>query len=212
MRVSDASLRAAEVALAYQAATGNFKDVSAAAPLLKVARETSALMNHHDAATGTSKQVIVDDYLTKLVNADGNSSVVLASAITALANGGNGTVPLHKVKEDTVVELSLGVTTPIVFFNSLGFEVCDVARVLVRILATSKGADISVSSADGLLLLPAQVRLIRTDGIASIEEVAFSKCVPALGVTTINLKLDDAPQGSTVAAEVVNVPVCVENA
>ena len=102
---------------------------------LQHGREIAALMNHHDAITGTSKQVVVDDYVAKMRSA----IVRLHSSIKESTQ-----LILEKVLKPVLVVLdeegspiSLRQTSaqhPVIIHNSLGWERREIARIRVRLV------------------------------------------------------------------------------
>lgn len=151
-RMAGRLLRSAEVmhaVAALRTPSASSKSAEAAAQQkLQQLRETVALMQHHDANTGTSKAAVVANYEELLANASAGARDVLATAVGA-AVGRGGTTPQLQVAMPS--ELPAGADVPVVVVNDVGW-----ARAEFLPIGTNQTDLVVVDAATGGLV-PSQI-------------------------------------------------------
>jgi hypothetical protein len=134
IRFHHALLRASEQLFAVAAASGSLlpQQRQTLWPQVGLAREAQALVQHHDAVTGTSTQAVVDDYLSWLANGTQAAQGVAAAAVDAMwaaAAPACAALDLQFSVMDSAAAPSLAAT--LVAFNSLGWEVTSALAVVL---------------------------------------------------------------------------------
>lgn len=119
-RRHDALKQSAEALFATAAAVrpGNYSRIDHA-------RQISGIMTHHDAITGTSRQLVVDDYVAKLLGSLDGLYRSLEDSVGALLGREDAGLEVHHVDRDSVVDLAPlaagGPGVVVVVHNPLGW-------------------------------------------------------------------------------------------
>jgi hypothetical protein len=187
IRTVDARLHAADALYALSSPVHAAVPSSVRAAVyadLERARATSALLNHHDGITGTSRQLVVDDYLARL--ADANMAATTAHAHSAAWWLTNGTVPGPTLREASaaapvtdLVDATVARPVPIILTNPLGHAVTAADPIRVA-LAAADAARVRVLDADGAPVL-AQVSSVDATSV----DVWFVRTLPALSLVYV---------------------------
>jgi len=125
-RKTDSNLKTAEALFVYGPHT--ITD-------LQHGREIAALMNHHDAITGTSKQLVVDDYVAKMRDSIARLHLSIKESVQLILE--KLQKPALVVWDEEGAPVSLRQTSaqhPLVIHNSLGWVREEIVRVRVRLV------------------------------------------------------------------------------
>jgi hypothetical protein len=143
IRETGAMLRSAEILYSLSADTNNFEEEEMRK--LVEARRHLALVQHHDGVTGTSKQYVADDYMSKLGAAIETSEKTMDKAVRKMMKN-----PNLKLIVDWTEELSIeaGKDYQLLLFNSLSFYRSEIVHIRVTsplvAVFTSGGARVPV--------------------------------------------------------------------
>ncbi|XP_047387943.1 lysosomal alpha-mannosidase isoform X1 [Sciurus carolinensis] len=154
--------------------------------------EAMAVLQHHDAVSGTAKQHVVNDYARQLAEGWGPCEVLLSNALAWLSGS--------KLAFSFCRELNMSICPPsqksasfhVVVYNPLGRKVDQMVR-----LPVSKGVFL-VKDPNGKTVLSDVVVVPSSDPQEHSPELLFSASVPALGfsiysVTRMNQMMPQAP-------------------
>ncbi|XP_076977823.1 lysosomal alpha-mannosidase [Tamandua tetradactyla] len=153
-------------------------------------REAMAVLQHHDAVTGTSRQHVADDYARQLAEGWGPCEVLLSNALARLS-GSKGDFTFCRGLNVSVCSLSQTAKRFIVtIYNPLGRKVAWMVR-----LPVTKGAYL-VTDPNGTIV-PNEVVIVPSSQIQDRPpELLFSASVPALGFSIYSVARvpDRSPQ------------------
>ncbi|KAH3756794.1 lysosomal alpha-mannosidase [Pelomyxa schiedti] len=141
-------------------------------------RQEQALVQHHDAITGTSKPWVMEDWSTRLMNAENEAMSYFASNMEKAIKIGSMDATLSLENEDDIaILLSKGAVVPIIVSNSLDFELVDV----VVSVTVPTGMKIGVIDATTMTTIPSSID-------SSTSTLYWNVNVAAIGVSTYFLQ------------------------
>eukprot|EP01116_Phalansterium_solitarium_P016044 TRINITY_DN3630_c0_g2_i1.p1 TRINITY_DN3630_c0_g2~~TRINITY_DN3630_c0_g2_i1.p1 ORF type:complete len:1254 (-),score=450.47 TRINITY_DN3630_c0_g2_i1:473-4234(-) len=193
-RETESVLRAAEISHALARSepieSGKGVEWDRTAEHLRNARWVSALVQHHDGVTGTSRQYVVQDYIQLLEEAKGNAIGILARMSEVLLAKGSTRPELRPLQASTVFDVRSADTGtheahPIVVYNSLAWPRTEFVRIRVS------SANVLVINDKGQPV-PSQVLPVWGDMGGRVQddpdsgqfELQFEVEVPPLGLAT----------------------------
>ncbi|MBZ3869075.1 Lysosomal alpha-mannosidase [Sciurus carolinensis] len=172
--------------------------------------EAMAVLQHHDAVSGTAKQHVVNDYARQLAEGWGPCEVLLSNALAWLSGS--------KLAFSFCRELNMSICPPsqksasfhVVVYNPLGRKVDQMVR-----LPVSKGVFL-VKDPNGKTVLSDVVVVPSSDPQEHSPELLFSASVPALGfsiysVTRMNQTMPQAPPPNSAPHKSQNHSLAIEN-
>ncbi|XP_049732984.1 lysosomal alpha-mannosidase isoform X1 [Elephas maximus indicus] len=144
-------------------------------------REAVAVLQHHDAVSGTSRQHVADDYAFQLAEGWGPCEVLLSNAL-ALLSGSKENFTYCRELNVSVCPLSqTAARFQVTIYNPLGRKVNWMVRLPVR------GGVFSVRDPNGTTVPSEVVILPGSNSQEHPPELLFSASVPALGFSTYSV-------------------------
>ncbi|XP_020290943.1 lysosomal alpha-mannosidase [Pseudomyrmex gracilis] len=159
---------------------------------LELFREAMGVMQHHDAVTGTEKQLVADDYSRILYKSVHHAGQIIAKSIANWTKTGNSSRPMSKIFPCLNLNISLCAFSEkneafmIVAYNPLSRPVSTHIRVPVQgnsyaLRSLSNGAQLPTQ----IVPIPESVQAIPGRVSKAVNEVVFrTEPIPPLGFLT----------------------------
>ncbi|KAG7212847.1 hypothetical protein KM043_002203 [Ampulex compressa] len=153
-------------------------------------REVMGVMQHHDAVTGTEKQLVAEDYARLMYESMHHAEDLVAHAVKKWSKKGSEGAPEPSYKMYSCLQLNISVCEPseenqnfvVPVYNPLGRQVTTYVRLPVQGKAYTV-RDLSTDSEVVSQLVPIAEAVTRITGRMSkaTKEVVFRATVPAMG-------------------------------
>ncbi|KAJ9676509.1 hypothetical protein PVL29_021837 [Vitis rotundifolia] len=180
-----------------------FKGRNESGPTTDSLADALAIVQHHDAVTGTEKQHVSDDYAKRLSIGYKEAEEVVAASISYIT-GSDGGSPITKFEQcpllnisycpPSEIDLSQGKNLVVVVYNSLGWKREDVVRIPVLsenvVIRDSSGKEIEsqilplANAYVGIRNYYVKAYLGKIPTVTPQYWLAFSASVPPLGLST----------------------------
>ncbi|CAG2107047.1 unnamed protein product [Medioppia subpectinata] len=166
-------------------------------------REWQAVMQHHDAITGTEKQHVASDYALKLAKSIAGCERVVNRAVAKLAAKSMANRTVQSLPEQLFCQQlnvsacewteSLNTSLAVTVYNPYGQPV----RHILRLPITNRSVQVldptgAAVNQTYVFPIPGPVLSLNERDSEALEELVFEAPVPALGFVTYTLKLQDA--------------------
>lgn len=180
-----------------------FKGRNESGPTTDSLADALAIVQHHDAVTGTEKQHVSDDYAKRLSIGYKEAEEVVAASISCITGSGCGSsitkfeqCPLLNISycPPSEIDLSQGKNLVVVVYNSLGWKREDVVRIPVLsenvVVRDSSGKEIEsqilplANAYVGIRNYYVMAHLGKIPAVTPQYWLAFSASVPPLGLST----------------------------
>lgn len=210
-----------------------FKGKSNLGPNTDTLADALAIVQHHDAVTGTQRQHVADDYTKRLSMGYVEAEELVASSLECLAESTANTEcgsPIAKLRQcpllnisycpPSEIDLSSGKTLVLLVYNSLGWKREDIVRIPVFSESAgvydSSGREIEsqlnpiANTSLSIRNYYVQAYLGKPPSVAPKYWLAFVASAPPLGFSTYTVSNAESP-GSISTLSTRDMPVRAEN-
>ncbi|KAM0728650.1 Lysosomal alpha-mannosidase [Formica fusca] len=182
-------------------------------------REAMGVMQHHDAVTGTEKQLVADDYARLLYKSMSDAGEIISEAIWKWAEKANKSEPSYKIF--TCLELNISSCAffeekdkfVVIVYNPMSRSVDTYVRLPVT--GNSYEVESLSDSVDAVQIVPIPERVQKIPGrsSAAINEIVFRAGIPPFGTRSYIVtkkpqeKIMEQPQAKFISSELYNISI-----
>lgn len=204
IRESSNALRTSEIITSLHMIQDNFSkddqhkkhDFKSIKEKLEKLSQQVALMQHHDAITGTSKKKVRNEYKDDLTNAMKYATTELSNSLKLLLGEHHDssikeipTLNLKKeIKDEDILDIKQGVIYPIVIVNNLGYQ----RSSFVSLRVSNEKLNVYALEANSNKKITVQQEKVLIDGKTILH--FYASLVPAFGFKTYFIEYDENSQ------------------